>query len=1389
MLAVTVIRMNHSPFKLPSDFISIRLEIQVTSIVNRLMCYLSAKKKNPISTIIGVISFLQPIFSSVFLCDEENLNLDHFTNVCNLLRSCFDFKKCEKLVFTCNHYPNRLFCDILTQLLDRLSNFNSEKYISLREPICDLFNYVVINCQLLCNSVLPFSNEIMNVFIFKTIDPIFCVRQSCLLALDVYSSQLYQLETESWILFCSYTLLNSYQSDSSSVKNLCSKLLQTNHIKFTETLLLYLIENTYSISSEINMCAAKALFEGFTTYPELIELAIGLQIETYNVKIKQLEILPDINDQPVYALQRLGILNSLELWMPLYQSSHVKYILLFIFEACVLDTHSQIQKKLIDLSVSLCSHHGKVMKEDLLLLLDKKSKSISKTKIVYNHLRQCIAIMMVTMYEYLSQDSPLLESIQKPFCDQILIKLIHNTVSQDQQAQKIFKKAASTILTNLTSHGLINIIPQWLNYSEKISKEYMAHSINIISLVSINRTKEISYFLPRIISIVLNALRDSSDNLVKFAENSLRNFVSLISTKEFIPHKGLIIATLKNLSQRAPEFLQIFNGIKFSHYIDSALFSLLTPIFLSGLDSNNPSSTKLLSLNIVCSISFLVKHCQLRIMSLYFVDKLKMLAFDSIPQVREKSAIALGTILKYCDTASSIRLLTWFENRLSNESLIIQNGSAHSMAEVLGALNQESLSETIDRALAIIFDKNSSPAICQGYLLFFSHLPSVFNEELKIFLPKLIPSVIKCLSDDYAPLSNAALLAGQNLVSQFDNDALEHIVAHIDDTLLDPSWIIRLGSIKLLREVILTMSGAARSDLINSDDIDNLSEESGQLLQKFSSRVKPEIKKKIFAYLYMNRCDKDFNVRSESFKIWKTMTTSHSSEILVEILSNVIDILLDCFTRQTQYHLDIAEQCLTELTNKTSDKIKKGIIPILMNKFYQSMNMEPQQLISICIFIKQFINIAPSSILVDQSTEIIKMITKSIFDQNSAIVDISCSMLSSIETVFGINVLYPIIDQIIIQSRDGDRIQSIKILNLILFNISTRMLSFILAQILISPIDFEIVSTICMHSNSIITQEQTLSIVNFMVNDLCSNAGNELFFKHSSNIIHHMSFSSIKLIFLKVIDATNYIESDRLYVLSSILFWCCETNYDLTLMLHRIHTFCMSLLSSDDQRVCEICIKIYQIIVLKDDSHSYMRRNLEYFVKEFNFQYGKYSANKPDNLCALCNSSIDIEPIFILLKYSMRFEDSGSMYPLQTACCRLHILAPQLICVFVRLISDAPSSWIEKKKLCHEICSLQNLPFDVLSLIESILKENEETPELLMEKSINLIYALRYFIAKADSKSIPKHLFSTISNQLTDKIRKPNDLLLIHQTQLTIGKFSSLFPCNFLKRYIIKMIA
>ncbi|KAF0988644.1 LOW QUALITY PROTEIN: hypothetical protein HZS_3494 [Henneguya salminicola] len=216
------------------------------------------------------------------------------------------------------------------------------------------------------------------------------------------------------------------------------------------------------------------------------------------------------------------------------------------------------------------------------------------------------------------------------------------------------------------------------------------------------------------------------------------------------------------------------------------------------------------------------------------------------------------------------------------------------------------------------------------------------------------------------------------------------------------------------------------------------------------------------------------------------------------------------------------------------------------------------------------------------------------------------------------------------------------------------------------------------------------------------------------------------------------------------------------IFLIRIHAFCMGLLSVKNEHISDIAMELYSTILNKDTSLMYMKYNLEYFIKEFNFQYGKYSASKPTTLYALNISSIKIEPIFEMLIYANRNENCsilinslnvtknifklstseilspymlkiiGSLIRLLTRniswdikflsfdtiksllqitknChnhLHLHILAPQLISVFVRLISNAPPSWPDKKQLCDEIISLQHLPFNISELIKIIVEKN-----------------------------------------------------------------------------------
>jgi len=131
------------------------------------------------------------------------------------------------------------------------------------------------------------------------------------------------------------------------------------------------------------------------------------------------------------------------------------------------------------------------------------------------------------------------------------------------------------------------------------------------------------------------------------------------------------------------------------------------------------------------------------------IPHLKGTLVDPIPDVRQVAAKAFGRIAGALGEEHLDDVLPWlFTTLKSSSSSVERSGAANGLSEVLVALGAEKLDEFLPLILENAANKKSAPEVREGYLGLFVYLPIAFGESFQMYVPQVLPALLRGLADE-----------------------------------------------------------------------------------------------------------------------------------------------------------------------------------------------------------------------------------------------------------------------------------------------------------------------------------------------------------------------------------------------------------------------------------------------------------------------------------------------------------------------------------------------------------------------------------------------------------------------------------------------------------------
>lgn len=191
--------------------------------------------------------------------------------------------------------------------------------------------------------------------------------------------------------------------------------------------------------------------------------------------------------------------------------------------------------------------------------------------------------------------------------------------------------------------------------------------------------------------------------------------------------------------------------------------------------------------------------------------------------------------------------------------------------------------------------------------------------------------------------------AGQGIIAQYADSAVEHFLPRLLEGLLDDNWRIRLASVQLMGDLLYCLSGVSGKMSTESAEDDNFGTEEAR--KALIDILGLERRNRVLASLYLARSDVSILVRQNALHIWKVIVTN-TPRTLRDILDILIDLLLSCLSSNGFDKRQAAAHSLGDLLRKLGERILPDILPLLENKMLSSDSLERQ---GVCFGVSELI--------------------------------------------------------------------------------------------------------------------------------------------------------------------------------------------------------------------------------------------------------------------------------------------------------------------------------------------------------------------------------------------------------------------------------------------------
>ncbi|XP_076452806.1 stalled ribosome sensor GCN1-like [Babylonia areolata] len=515
----------------------------------------------------------------------------------------------------------------------------------------------------------------------------------------------------------------------------------------------------------------------------------------------------------------------------------------------------------------------------------------------------------------------------EPYIVHIIQHLLLCFGDGNQYVREAADECAKAVMRNLSAHGVKLVLPSLLRGLEEDSWRTKAGSVELLGAMAFCAPKQLSACLPSIVPKLTEVLTDSHAKVQNAGSQALQQIGSVIRNPEIQAIVPTLLEALQEPTKRTTVCLQRLLATKFVHFVDAPSLALIMPVIQRAFQ-DRVTETRKMAAQIMGNMYSLTDQKDLSPYLPAVIPGLKQCLLDPVPEVRSVSARALGAMVKGMGEGTFDDLLPWLMEKLVSEvSSVDRSGAAQGLSEVIGGMGLDKLDKLMHDIIGTAERGDILPCVRDGYIMTYIYLPAVFGTEFARYVGPILPSILQALADESEFVRDTALRAGQRIISQYADTAIELLLPELERGLFDDNWRIRYSSVQLLGDLLYKVSGVSgKMTTETADEDDNFGTENSQ--KAIMSALGDQRRNRVLSGLYMGRSDTALLVRQSALHVWKVIV-HNTPRTLREILPTLFSLLLGCLASTSHDKRTVAARTLGDLVRKLGERVLPEIIPIL----------------------------------------------------------------------------------------------------------------------------------------------------------------------------------------------------------------------------------------------------------------------------------------------------------------------------------------------------------------------------------------------------------------------------------------------------------------------------
>ena len=564
----------------------------------------------------------------------------------------------------------------------------------------------------------------------------------------------------------------------------------------------------------------------------------------------------------------------------------------------------------------------------------------------------------------------------EPYIIHILPHLLICYGDKEGKVRKASDDTSKAVMKKLSAHGVKLVLPSLLSAIDQEAWRTKVGSVTLLGLMSHCAPKQLTTCLPSIVpKLMENVLSDPNTKVRDAGIRALKQIGSVIRNPEIKSIVPTLLAALEDPGNKTNLCLQRMLSTKFVHFIDAPSLALIMPVMERAFNNRSAETRKMAS-QIIGNMYSLTDQKDLAPYLPCILPGLKSSLIDPGPEVRGVASRALGAMVKGMGEEIVKEIMPWLLETLTSEgSSVDRCGAAQGLAEVIGGLGLEKLNKFMPEIISTAERTDIAPHVKDGYIMLLIYLPMVFNKDFIPHIGSIISPILKALADESEFVRETALRAGQRIVQQYADSAVQYLLPELEQGLFDDNWRIRYSSIQLIGDLLYKISGVTgkmTTETVSEDDNFGTEDSFNAIL----SHLGMERRNRVLSGLYMGRSDVSLQVRQTSLHVWKIIVTN-TPRTIKEILPTLFGVLLGCLASNSEEKKQIAARTLGDLVRKLGERVLPEMIPVL-EQGLKSDRADQRQ--GVCIGLSEIISSTSRETVQAFADSLVPTVTKALYD-------------------------------------------------------------------------------------------------------------------------------------------------------------------------------------------------------------------------------------------------------------------------------------------------------------------------------------------------------------------------------------------------------------------------